>query len=113
MLEEMNWEECPMRLMEELANVYHEHIRVITDVDNRICVWITRIDKLKSRKYLSNLEGRGDTYREACIQYIYNLMNSKYQIRYKHKLYATTPLRNVVRKNNIFMTHYKDHLEVK
>ena len=90
----------PMILMDKLANYYNERIVLTIDDDYRLCIYINNIDRLYRKKYLSNLEGRGYTYREACIDYIKNLMDSKFNIRYKINLYATNPLRTIIRKSN-------------
>ena len=90
----------PMLLMERLAEYYKERIIVDVDVDYKICVHINNIDRIYKKKYLSNLEGRGYTYEDACIDYIKNLMDRKYNIRYNSKFYATNSLRTIVRKSN-------------
>ena len=92
----------PMKIMDRLASVYNTRICYIIDVDYKICIWIRGIDKLKNKKYLSNLEGRGYTYRAACLDYIKKLMDKSYLIRFNKKTYATTTLRNVVRHDNIY-----------
>ena len=90
----------PMYLVEKCAKCYNEKIVVTIDKDYKICIHIRYIDRLKKRKYLSNLEGRGETYKDACIDYIKNLMDKKYTIRYKLRFYATEKLRTIIRKSN-------------
>ena len=86
-------------IMFQLASIYNTKVRSIEDINGDICVWIEKIDRLYKRKYLSNLEGRGKTLEEAYIDYIQNLMNTKYQIRYNKKIYATSSLRNIIKKD--------------
>lgn len=100
MNEESNNYVTPMLLMEKLASYYNERIFVDVDVDYKICIHINNIDRIYKKKYLSNLEGRGLTYEEACKDYIKNLMDRKYCIRYKSKFYATNSLRTIIRKSN-------------
>ena len=92
--------DTPMSLIEKLANHYKERILIDVDVDYNICVHINNIDRIYKKKYLSNLEGRGLTYEEACKDYIRNLMDSKYNLRYNSKFYATKTLRTIIRKSN-------------
>ena len=84
-----------------MSNSYHEKIFTCIDRDGLICVYIHNIDRIYKRKYLSNLEGRGHTYDEACENYILNLMNRKFHLRYKIKFYATTKLRTTIRKYEV------------
>lgn len=87
----------PMFIIEMIANRYDERIISTIDKDYNICIYINNIDKIKKKKYISNLEGRGLTYKDACIDYINNVLNTDYCIRYKKKFYATTPIRNIVK----------------
>jgi hypothetical protein len=96
----------PEKIMIEISCYYKARIRNISDIDGNICVFIDGLDRLKKRRFLSNLEGRGKDYHEACIDYINNLMDKNYLIRYKKKIYATSPLRKIVRSNDIFMSKY-------
>lgn len=98
--------EVPMKIMEDLASLYSAKIHTVIDIDYKVCVYITNIDRLKRKKYLCNLEGRGYTYRDACINYIQNILDTKYQIRFKKKYYASTPLRKIVKSNKLYMTKY-------
>lgn len=95
----------PMELVEKCANEYHEKIILTIDKDYHICIYIKNIDRIKNRRLLSNLEGRGLTYHDACIDFILNLMDKNYTIRYKSKFYATETLRTIIRKTN-FMDIY-------
>lgn len=97
----------PMELVQSCADAYHEKIVITIDKDYKICIYIKNIDRIKGRKYLSNLEGRGNTYRDACINFLCNLMDRNYNIRYKTKFYATEALRTIVRKSN-FMEIYNN-----
>ena len=89
-----------MELIEKIANHYNERIHVTVDKDYNICVHINNIDRIYRKKYLSNLEGRGETYKKACENYIRNLMDKKYYLRYNSKFYATKTIRNIIRKSN-------------
>lgn len=91
--------QLPMKLLELCADQYNEKIILTVDIDYKICVYIKNIDRIKRRKYLSNLEGRGSTYHDACVDFINNLMDKKYNIRYKTKFYATETLRTIIRKS--------------
>lgn len=86
-------------IMSQLSSVYNTKVRAIEDINGDICVWIEKIDRLYKRKYLSNLEGRGKTLEDAYIDYIKKLMNTTYQIRYNKKIYATSSLRNIIKKD--------------
>ena len=99
-MENNNEYNLPMILMEKLSKASKERIVITVDVDYNICIHINNIDRLYKKKYLSNLEGRGLTYRDACINYINNLMDSNYRLRYKSKFYITTKLRNIIKKSN-------------
>lgn len=90
----------PIDLVQKCAEQYHEKIILTIDTEFKICIYIKNIDRIKGRKYLSNLEGRGFTYQEACIDFIKNLMDKNYNIRYKTKFYATESLRTIVRRTN-------------
>lgn len=84
-----------------ISKVYNERIFTCIDKDGLICVYINNIDKIYNNKYISNLEGRGNTLDEACENYILNIMNKKFNLRYKIKFYATTNLRTIIRKYEV------------
>jgi hypothetical protein len=94
--------------MQELSDSYHTKIRVIVDENNKYCVWIDHIDRIKRKKYLSNLIGRGDTYIDACIDYLINLLDTSYHLRYMKDFYATTTLRNIIKRNKPLMKYLKE-----
>ena len=97
----------PMELVQKCADEYHEKIVLTIDKDYKICIYIKNIDRIKGRKYLSNLEGRGFTYHDACVDFLINLMDKNYFLRYKTKFYATEALRGIIRKSE-FMDFYNN-----
>lgn len=99
-------DDTPMRLVERIASLFRSKVSVCIDVDYKICVYIPDIDRIRKKKYLSNLEGRGFTYQEACINYLINVLDKRYNLRYKKKYYATSPIREIIRSNKIFMNEY-------
>lgn len=84
-------------IMEKLAKRYNTKVIHGLDINGLYYIYIRDIDKLKKRKYLYPLEGRSIDLLIVYKNYLRNLMNPQYQIRYKRKLYATTPLRNIVK----------------
>ena len=98
--------DTPMKLVEKIASAYKTNVSICIDVDYKICIYIHELDRIRKNKYLSNLEGRGFTYKEACIDYLNNILDERYNIRYKKKYYATTPLRKFIKNNKIFMSEY-------
>lgn len=90
-----------VKTVEMIASHFHERILVTTTIDNSIYIRINHIDRLRKRKYLSDLYGSGKTYEEACCNYILHAMNRNYLLRYKHKYYATTTIRNIIKKSKV------------
>lgn len=88
-------------LVDKVADTYNEKVQTCIDIDDMICVYIHNIDKIYKRQYLSNLEGRGYTYEQACKNYINNMMDRKFNLRYKIRFYATTKLRTIIRKAGV------------
>lgn len=86
-------------LINRIAEYYNEKVISCIDINNMICVYITNIDKLKHKSMLSNLEGRGITYEDACIDYIINALDTQYTLRHNHTLYVTTKIRKILKSN--------------
>ena len=89
----MNIHDIPMKAVESIAKLKHMKIMTCIDVKYNVVVYIPELSRIKEKKYLSNLEGRGNTYREACVNFIYNLMDNDFNIRYKGKYYITELVR--------------------
>lgn len=87
----------PMFIIEMIAEKYNEKIISLIDNEYNVCVYINNIDRISKKKYLSNIEGRGLTYRDACIDYIEKALDPSYCIRYKKEYYATTPIRKIIK----------------
>lgn len=86
--------DIPMKIIEDISSHYNELILTCIDKDYNVVVHINDIDKIYKKKYLFNLDGRGLTYRDACIDYINNLMDKTYNLRYKKYKYITRSLRS-------------------
>ena len=96
-----------IKLVHKIAKLYNQKVRFIIDNDGLYCVFIDNLDRIKSRKYLSNLEGRGNTKEEACVNYILNLLDSSFNIRYSKNIYATEKVRRIIKKskfNEVYKT---------
>ena len=106
MLEKEEYER-PMKCIESLCEKVHGHLLTSIDKDYNIVVFIYEFDRIKNKKYLYNLEGRGETYREACIDYIRNIMDSKFNLRYLKKYYATLSLREFIKQDPELKKYYE------
>lgn len=85
-------------ILKEISDKYNEKIISYNDVDNNVVVYIRNIDKIKKKKYLYPLEGRGVDYEKACDDFINKAMDSSFNLRYKLTLYSTTNIRAIIRK---------------
>lgn len=86
-------------LIKHISELYSGRIMFYLDVNNDYVIFIQNIERIKRKKYISNLEGRGSTLEDACERYIHNALNTDYNLRYKHKFYVTTPIRNMIKKS--------------
>lgn len=91
----------PMKTVEKIANLKNMNICTCIDKDYNVVVYIYQLSKIKDKRYLSNLEGRGKTYREACIDFIINIMDKNYNLRYEKEYYITSVIRSFVMSLNI------------
>lgn len=64
-------------------------------------VYYRNIDLISRKKYLLYLTGRGDTFAHAYIDLCKHMMDKNYRLRYKSKFYATTPIRNIIKRYKI------------
>ena len=88
--------DVPMKSLEKIAKLRNMTILTCIDANYNVVVYIPQLSRIKNKKYLSNLEGRGLTYRDACVDFIINLMDYNYNIRYKEKYYITSLVRTYV-----------------
>lgn len=86
----------PMHIVEKISRTKGMKIMTCIDKDYNVVVYIPQLSRVKNKKYLSNLEGRGQTYREACIDFIKNLMDNNFNIRYNNDFYVTELMRTCV-----------------
>ncbi len=94
-------EQLATQIVESIASHFHERILITTTIDNVVNIRINNIDRLRKRKFLSDLSGVGKTYEEACCNYILHALDRKYLLRYKQKYYATTTIHNMIKKSKV------------
>ena len=92
--------DLPMKVLDAIAELYNEKIMYCIDVNYNICVYVPNINKIYKLRYLKNLEGRGISYHDACLDYLKNANDNKFKLRYK-KLYATSKIRKIIRHSGI------------
>lgn len=103
-------EKEPGELFKDIAALYSSNYHIGIDKNKQVFVFIDNLDGLKKKKYLTDLTGRGETYQEACIDYIQKLLDKTICIRYKRKFYATSKIRKLINKTN-FRKKYVDYAE--
>lgn len=90
-----------IKTVEKIASLRNMKICHDIDKDYNVVVYIPDLALIKNKRYLRNLEGRGDTYAKACEVFIYNLMDIRFNVRYKDKYYITYEIRSYVESLNV------------
>lgn len=103
-------EKTPGELFKDIASIYSSKCHIGIDKNKQVFVFIEDLDGLKKKKYLTDLTGRGETYQDACIDYIQKLLDRSICIRYKRKFYATSKIRKLINKTN-FRKKYMNYAE--
>lgn len=95
--------QLPIFILLEIASSFHEKIVIGIDTDELLYLYIPNLDRLKRRKFLSDLTGRGPTLYDASMDFLRQVMDPLFTIRYKKKYYATTKLRSIVKKTGLLI----------
>lgn len=96
----------PGEIFKSIAQLYHSRYHIGIDKNTDVYVFIDNIDGIKKKKYLTDITGRGNTYQEACIDYIKKLLDRSICLRYKRKFYATRKIRSFINKTEFRERYY-------
>jgi hypothetical protein len=99
----------PMKIIEEIEALQCNSIdsKTIIGVDDNyhIYIYFRNIERITKTSLLADLTGRGLTYKDACIDYIYKLLDDNYKIRMNGG-YATKKIRDIINQYK-FLEYYK------
>lgn len=73
------------------------------DKDYNVFIWYHKLSRMKGKKdLLIDVSGRGPTYRDACIDFLNQLLDDNYKLKVDGKGYSTKKIREIITKTCMY-----------
>lgn len=98
----------PMDIVNDIAFRLGKGAQVVSGIDKdyKVYVYIRNLDWAK-KGLLSTITGRGNSYKDACISYLYYLLDRKFTLHF-YKGYKSKIIREYI-ENTLFKHYYPEN----